>query len=71
MAQTGIIISSGYRWGRGGLERRDQRPKENPEPVFWPQILCILTPTALLLLPLGLRIADGPRSPMAPPWALG
>lgn len=53
MAQTGIIIASGYRWGRGGPERRARRPKENREPMFWPQILCILIPLPCFYYPRG------------------
>ena len=52
-AQTGIIIASGYRWGRGGPERRARRPKETREPMFWPQILCILIPLPYFYYPRG------------------
>lgn len=71
MAQTGIIISSGYRRGRGGPERRDQRPRRSRSPCSGPKSCAFSPRLPCSCYPLGLRIAGGLRSPMAPTWALG
>ena len=71
MAQTGIIISSGYRRGRGGPERRDQRPRRSRSPCAGPKSCAFSPRLPCSCYPLGLRIAGGLRSPMAPTWALG
>lgn len=55
MSQTGIITSS-YKCGRGGPGRKARGRKENLEPLFWPEVLCILTAPPHFCYHVGLRV---------------
>lgn len=56
MSQTGIITSS-YKRGRGGPDRKARGRKEHLEPLFWPEVLRILTAPPRFCYHVGLRVS--------------